>query len=62
MHPAITTTNTTNTYARIAEAYPENKEAHTAILWIGNDRTGSWLKLHAMAPPEAILDAVRKLL
>lgn len=42
--------------------YPETKEAHTAVLWIGNDRTGTWLKLHAMAPPEAIVQAVRKVL
>lgn len=42
--------------------YPETKEAHTAVLWVGNDRTGRWLKLHAMAPPDAILDAVRKVL
>ncbi len=42
--------------------YQEAKEAHTAVLWVGNDRTGTWLKLHAMAPPEAIVQAVRKVL
>ncbi|MEQ1804010.1 MAG: SCO family protein [Burkholderiaceae bacterium] len=42
--------------------YEEAKEAHTAVLWVGNDRTGRWLKLHGMTPPEAIVDAVRKIL
>jgi protein SCO1 len=42
--------------------YQETPQAHTAILWIGNERTGHWLKLHAMAPPQAIVDAVRKVL
>ncbi len=42
--------------------YEEAKEAHTAVLWVGNDRTGQWLKLHGMTPPEAIVDAVRKIL
>ncbi len=42
--------------------YQEKVEQHTAVLWIGNDRNGQWLKLHALAPPEAIVDAVRKVL
>ncbi len=42
--------------------YNEKPEQHTAILWVGNDRTGAWLKLHALAPPEAIVAAVRKVL
>jgi protein SCO1 len=42
--------------------YQEKFEQHTAVLWIGNDRNGQWLKLHALAPPEAIVDAVRKVL
>ncbi|MGY0194532.1 SCO family protein [Leptothrix sp. BB-4] len=42
--------------------YQEKPEQHTAILWVGNDRTGAWLKLHALAPPEAIVAAVRKVL
>lgn len=42
--------------------YQEKFEEHTAVLWIGNDRNGQWLKLHALAPPEAIVDAVRKVL
>lgn len=42
--------------------YEQNKTEHQIALWIGNDRTGAWLKLHAMASPEAIVDAVRKIL
>jgi cytochrome oxidase Cu insertion factor (SCO1/SenC/PrrC family) len=42
--------------------YNEDKTQHSAILWIGNDRSGAWLKLHALAPPEAIVAAVRKIL
>ncbi|RZS58026.1 SCO family protein [Sphaerotilus mobilis] len=42
--------------------YNEKPEQHTAVLWVGNDRTGAWLKLHALAPPEAIVAAVRKVL
>lgn len=42
--------------------YNEKPEQHTAVLWVGNDRTGAWLKLHALAPPQAILEAVRKVL
>ncbi|MEY2653669.1 MAG: hypothetical protein RLZZ524_697 [Pseudomonadota bacterium] len=42
--------------------YNEKPEQHSAILWVGNDRTGAWLKLHALAPPEAIVAAVRKVL
>ncbi|MDP4300559.1 SCO family protein [Leptothrix discophora] len=42
--------------------YNEKPEQHTAILWVGNDRTGAWLKLHALAPPETIVAAVRKVL
>lgn len=42
--------------------YEEDKTQHQIALWVGNDRTGAWLKLHAMASPEAIVDAVRKVL
>lgn len=42
--------------------YNEDKTQHSAILWIGNERSGAWLKLHALAPPEAIVAAVRKIL
>lgn len=42
--------------------YEEDKVQHSVALWVGNDRTGTWLKLHAMAPPEAIVAAVRKVL
>lgn len=37
-----------------------DKEQHQAALWIGNDRTQTWLKLHALATPDAIVSAVRK--
>ena len=40
--------------------YEENKDEHTAILWVGNERTGLWMKMHAMSPPAAILNAIRK--
>lgn len=40
--------------------YEENKDEHTAILWVGNERTGLWMKMHAMSPPSAILNAIRK--
>jgi cytochrome oxidase Cu insertion factor (SCO1/SenC/PrrC family) len=42
--------------------YNEKPEQHTAVLWVGNDRNGKWLKLHALAPPEVIVSAVRKVL
>lgn len=42
--------------------YNDKPEQHSAVLWVGNDRTGAWLKLHALAPPQAILEAVRKVL
>lgn len=40
--------------------YVPEKDQHQAALWIGNDRTQSWLKLHALASPDAIVSAVRK--
>ena len=40
--------------------YEENKYEHTSILWVGNERTGLWMKMHAMSPPSAILNAIRK--
>ncbi|MEK8052500.1 SCO family protein [Ideonella sp. DXS22W] len=42
--------------------YVPDKTQHQAALWIGNDRTNTWLKLHALAPPEAIVAAVRRVL
>lgn len=42
--------------------YVPEKEQHQAALWIGNDRTQTWMKLHALAPPAAIVAAVRKLM
>jgi protein SCO1/2 len=40
--------------------YEENRDEHTAILWVGNERTGLWMKMHAMSPPSAIINAIRK--
>jgi cytochrome oxidase Cu insertion factor (SCO1/SenC/PrrC family) len=40
--------------------YNESKDDHLAALWVGNERTGHWLKLHAMSPPSAIITAVNK--
>lgn len=42
--------------------YAPEKEQHQAALWIGNDRNQTWVKLHALAPPDAIVAAVRKVL
>jgi cytochrome oxidase Cu insertion factor (SCO1/SenC/PrrC family) len=39
-----------------------NKESHTSLLFMGNDRTGLWKKAQGLAPPDdlyAILDSVR---
>ena len=36
------------------------REQHQAALWVGNDRNQTWLKLHALATPEAIVAAVKK--
>lgn len=40
--------------------YNESKDDHLAALWVGNERTGHWVKLHAMSPPSAIIAAVNK--
>jgi protein SCO1/2 len=40
--------------------YEETKDEHTAVLWVGNERTGLWMKMHAMSPPSAIMNAIRK--
>lgn len=40
--------------------YEDSKDEHTAILWVGNERTGLWMKMHAMSPPSAIMNAIRK--
>lgn len=42
--------------------YNDKPEQHSAVLWVGNDRNGKWLKLHALAPPEVIVSALRKVL
>lgn len=41
--------------------YVENKGEHSAVLIIGNEVTGDWMKLPAMANPQEIADAVIKL-
>lgn len=42
--------------------YTADKEQHSSVLIIGNEATGEWMKIHAMAKPAAIADAVSKLL
>jgi cytochrome oxidase Cu insertion factor (SCO1/SenC/PrrC family) len=42
--------------------YVEDKNAHNLKLIIGNEATGEWLKLHAMANPSEIAAAVLKLI
>ena len=42
--------------------YVEDRQQHTSVLIIGNEVTGEWLKLNAMATPTDIASAVTKLL
>jgi len=42
--------------------YVENKDTHSGVLIIGNEATGEWMKVHAMANPTEITSAVTKLL
>jgi cytochrome oxidase Cu insertion factor (SCO1/SenC/PrrC family) len=42
--------------------YVEDKSEHTAVLIAGNVSTGEWVKMHAMANPTEIANAVTKLL
>ena len=42
--------------------YVEDKQAHSSVLIIGNEPSGHWMKLHAMANPDEIANAVKKLL
>ena len=42
--------------------YVEDKQQHTAVLIIGNEATGEWMKVHAMSNPTEIAAAVTKLL
>lgn len=42
--------------------YVEDKQTHSGILIIGNEATGEWMKVHAMANPTEIASAVTKLL
>jgi cytochrome oxidase Cu insertion factor (SCO1/SenC/PrrC family) len=42
--------------------YTADKEQHSAVLIIGNEATGEWMKVHAMSSPTEIASAVTKLL
>ncbi len=42
--------------------YVADKQQHTSVLVIGNEATGEWMKVHAMANPTEIAGAVTKLL
>lgn len=42
--------------------YVEDKATHTSVLIVGNEATGEWMKVHAMANPSEIASAVTKLL
>jgi cytochrome oxidase Cu insertion factor (SCO1/SenC/PrrC family) len=42
--------------------YVEDKQTHSGVLIIGNEATGEWMKVHAMANPTEIASAVTKLL
>jgi cytochrome oxidase Cu insertion factor (SCO1/SenC/PrrC family) len=41
--------------------YTANKTEHSSVLIVGNEATGEWLKMPAMAGPSEIADAVIKL-
>jgi cytochrome oxidase Cu insertion factor (SCO1/SenC/PrrC family) len=41
--------------------YVENKNEHSAVLILGNEATGEWVKMHAMTGPTEIADAAIKL-
>lgn len=38
--------------------YVENKEAHTTIVIVGNDKTGLWKKANGIATPEELIQIV----
>lgn len=42
--------------------YVEDKNAHNSILIVGNEATGEWMKMYALAKPSEIADRVVKLL
>ena len=42
--------------------YVEDKATHKSVLIVGNEATGEWMKVHAMANPSEIANAVTKLL
>jgi cytochrome oxidase Cu insertion factor (SCO1/SenC/PrrC family) len=42
--------------------YVEDKQQHTAVLIIGNEATGQWMKVHAMSSPTEIAEAVKQML
>ena len=41
--------------------YVENKGEHSSVLILGNEATGAWMKMPAMANPEEIANAVTRL-
>jgi protein SCO1 len=41
-------------------AYTETKEEHFSLLIVGNETTGAWMKVFAMAKPEEIVAVVKK--
>ena len=42
--------------------YVADKQQHSSVLVVGNEATGEWMKVHAMANPTEIASAVTKLL
>lgn|GEM_PF-104692 len=42
--------------------YVEDKNSHSSIVIIGNEATGEWMKVHALANPSEIAAAVTKLI
>lgn len=42
-------------------AYTEKKDEHYSLLIVGNESTGAWLKVFALAKPKDIADAVKQL-
>jgi cytochrome oxidase Cu insertion factor (SCO1/SenC/PrrC family) len=42
--------------------YTENKGEHSSVLILGNEATGEWMKMSAMASPEEIANAAVKLI
>ena len=42
--------------------YVENKESHTPLFIIGNERTGLWKKAHALAKPEELAKIIESVI